>query len=383
MDNREKQSNIIFCDILNSNNKNIRNNNINNINLNYLINKFLRYDRQDDQEKSKFLHCDTGVKVVGKFNMSNNNQIGKEIIDKYLEAIKNYCKLYKFDVILDDSTNDVFEFTAHKLIVGFGNPSVLEKSITIHHVYGIPYIPGQAIKGCMRNYFLNQYYDMEDRTFKDEYSIMLYKLIFGEDIENDDNYKGGVIFFDVFPILSENFRLEEDVITPHYNNYYTKNNKSKNLPTDDIKIIPNIYHILDNQKFKFCLALDKKRCDFYLKNSSIKFELSYGKLKELLINLLKDTLIEHGLGAKTSVGYGRFNIDNKKNIKKNDKKFKQKAKENSKEKITIENKLAEFKRITDNNLAKKEINNFYFQNISKLNNQQRKKLSKLMNDLIN
>ena len=297
----------IFCDILNSNNKNIRND----INLNYLMNKFLCYDRQENQEKSKFLRCDNGVKVVGKSNSSNNNKTGKEIIDKYLEAIKNYCKSYKLDLIMDESTKDVFEFTAHKLIIGFGNPSVLEKSITIHHIYGIPYIPGQAIKGCMRNYFLNQYYNMEKGKFKDESYRILYKLIFGEDIENDDNCKGGVIFFDVFPELEENFKLEQDVITPHYNNYYTKNNKIKNLPTDDGKVIPNIYHILDNQKFKFCLALDKKRCVDYLNSSGKEFEGYYDKFKGKVIELFKNTLIEHGLGAKTSVGYGRFDYENR------------------------------------------------------------------------
>lgn len=352
----------IFCDILNSNNKNIRNNNINNINLNYLINKFLRYD----QEKSKFLGCGNGVKVVGKPNRSNNNKINKEIIDKYLKYIKNYCKSYKLDLILDGSTEDVFEFTAHKLIIGFGNSSVLEKSITIHHVYGIPYIPGQAIKGCMRNYFLSQYYDIKTRKFGEEYLKVFYKLIFGEDIENNDNCKGGTVFFDVFPELEENFKLEQDVITPHYNNYYTKNNKSRNLPTDDGKIIPNIYHILDDQKFKFCLALDKKRCVDYLNSFGKEFKGYYDKLKEEVTKLLKDTLIEHGLGAKTSVGYGRFEIDKK--ISEKD--------------ITIEDKLLELKKITDRDLLKEKIKDFYFENFNKFNSKQKKEVSKLISSIM-
>ncbi len=45
---------------------------------------------------------------------------------------------------------------AWRLIVGLGLPSPLETGITLHHLYGFPYLPGSAIKGVTRNWFLTK-----------------------------------------------------------------------------------------------------------------------------------------------------------------------------------------------------------------------------------
>lgn len=46
-----------------------------------------------------------------------------------------------------------------RLIVGLGLPSPLEAGITLHHLYGIPYLPGSAIKGVTRNWKLQKIAD--------------------------------------------------------------------------------------------------------------------------------------------------------------------------------------------------------------------------------
>lgn len=43
-----------------------------------------------------------------------------------------------------------------RLIVGLGAESVLETGITLNKVYGVPVIPGSALKGLTRHYFLGQ-----------------------------------------------------------------------------------------------------------------------------------------------------------------------------------------------------------------------------------
>jgi len=48
---------------------------------------------------------------------------------------------------------------AWRLVVGLGLPSPLETGITLHHLYGIPYLPGSAIKGVTRNWRLQQIAD--------------------------------------------------------------------------------------------------------------------------------------------------------------------------------------------------------------------------------
>src|SRR6266849_7725980 len=39
-----------------------------------------------------------------------------------------------------------------RMIVGLGDESVLETSITLHKTYGVPYIPGSALKGLAASY---------------------------------------------------------------------------------------------------------------------------------------------------------------------------------------------------------------------------------------
>jgi hypothetical protein len=39
-----------------------------------------------------------------------------------------------------------------RMIVGLGDESVLETSIALHHTYGVPYIPGSALKGLASSY---------------------------------------------------------------------------------------------------------------------------------------------------------------------------------------------------------------------------------------
>jgi len=45
---------------------------------------------------------------------------------------------------------------AWRLIVGLGLPSPLETGITLHHLYGFPYLPGSAIKGVTRGWKLQR-----------------------------------------------------------------------------------------------------------------------------------------------------------------------------------------------------------------------------------
>jgi CRISPR-associated protein Cmr6 len=46
--------------------------------------------------------------------------------------------------------------TQSRLIVGNGTKGTLEMGITLHRIFGIPYIPGSALKGLARSFALNQ-----------------------------------------------------------------------------------------------------------------------------------------------------------------------------------------------------------------------------------
>src|SRR5260370_38167739 len=53
---------------------------------------------------------------------------------------------------------ETFELTLDwRMIVGLGGETVLETDITLHHLYGIPIIPGSALKGLTRAYVSQEY----------------------------------------------------------------------------------------------------------------------------------------------------------------------------------------------------------------------------------
>jgi CRISPR-associated protein Cmr6 len=104
--------------------------------------------------------------------------------------------------------------------------------------------------------------------------------IFGTQIQ-----QGKVIFFDAYPIGEINLKI--DVMNPHYPEYYSKGQ----APTDWQNPIPIKFLTVENTKFQFYLAVRGKNSNKILE-----------KTKELCLEALK----EHGIGAKTSLGYGIF-----------------------------------------------------------------------------
>jgi CRISPR-associated protein Cmr6 len=69
---------------------------------------------------------------------------------KILER-KEHSKPTKLDGIRQES----FRLkTAYRLVIGAGYPSFIENGFMFHHVYGIPYIPGETLKGLARTVFI-------------------------------------------------------------------------------------------------------------------------------------------------------------------------------------------------------------------------------------
>ena len=169
-----------------------------------------------------------------------------------------------------------------KLIIGLGYPSVYETSITLHHIYGVPYIPGSAIKGSFRSYIIETYFDKnEEKALKEKWFVN----IFG-----NQEKQGKVIFFDAF---SNDVEIQKDIMNSHYPDYYDGNEH----PTDDQNPRP-INFLAVTGTFKFMFGVKK---DF-------KIEINKNRcpvLKFIKENLEK-SLKEFGIGAKTAVGYGYF-----------------------------------------------------------------------------
>ena len=186
--------------------------------------------------------------------------------------------------------------TVGRLSVGLGASAVLETSITLHRTYGVPYIPGSALKGLASSYAAKYWKDKGwSRSFdggKTERG-KLQELIFGTTDES-----GLVIFFDALPDPEgeDVWELNPDVITVHHPDYY----QGKDKPPADWDSPTPVPFITARGTFHFFLGLVPLP----------KSELEAGKkVLTLAGKLLQQALEKEGVGAKTTIGYGRFRFD--------------------------------------------------------------------------
>lgn len=198
-----------------------------------------------------------------------------------------------------------------RMIIGLGGETVLETDITLHHLYGFPIIPGSALKGLTRAHVseeYKEYYVPEDKPeqqrkssqkVEDDHSIV--KRIFGRQDE-----AGTVCFFDAMPLHGQaEFAL--DIMNPHYPNYYNSLS-SNNItpPANDQQPNPVFFLTVTNTKFTFALAS---------RNPKDKGDV------DLVKKWLQEALQKHGIGGKTSAGYGYFKAEQQYSRPKNLQKF--------------------------------------------------------------
>jgi CRISPR-associated protein Cmr6 len=169
-----------------------------------------------------------------------------------------------------------------RMIIGLGDESVLETAITLHRIYGVPYIPGSALKGLAANYTRQRLGETWEKGSE------AYKIVFGD---TDDT--GYITFFDALYIPGTGFReraLYPDVITVHHQKYY----QGLNLPADwdDPNPVPFL-----SATGSYLIALA---------GSELEYQQSW---IEATFAILGHALAELGIGAKTSSGYGRMELE--------------------------------------------------------------------------
>jgi CRISPR type III-B/RAMP module RAMP protein Cmr6 len=220
-----------------------------------------------------------------------------------------------------------------RLVVGLGSESVIETSIALHHTYGVPYIPGSALKGLAASYLRYKLNILEESNQKETGAYRelreAYKILFGyasgdkflfkkttentdkdtdkdttEDIDKDTDSAGYIIFFDALyepgsvkgndkdPAEKEP-PLHPDIITVHQPDYY----QGSNAPNDRQSPIPVPFLSATGVYLLALAAPDIEQQDE--KDAWINFTF----------DLLREALREWGIGAKTSSGYGRMEVE--------------------------------------------------------------------------
>ena len=172
-----------------------------------------------------------------------------------------------------------------RLFIGMGGASVLEFGMTLHHVYGLPMIPGSAVKGVCAHYADEAWGDL-DADWR--LGAPLHRLVFGNP-ENEDASipaaAGGIDFLDAWWMPdAANGPFCTEIINPHHPDYYVADHPSP--PADWDSPVP-VKMMAVRGSFLFALR-------------------GPAQWNDLAAALMVEALCSWGIGGKTRAGYGRF-----------------------------------------------------------------------------
>ncbi|NMM53362.1 type III-B CRISPR module RAMP protein Cmr6 [Paenibacillus aquistagni] len=218
--------------------------------------------------------------------------------DFYTELIGNYHRRWEivpewydqrlaqyYAFLPEDRCTEFVIRSQSPLVMGQGQSSILETHLTLHRIYGVPYIPGTALKGLTAHY-CHQYLGEEEAGFRSDGAY--YEILFGS------TERAALIqYHDAFPTKDTvSQALVLDVMTPHHHKY-NDTAASVSAPRDDDSPVP-IPFLSVRADFRILLSCE----------SSSKENFDW---LELARKLVKNAIEHEGVGGKTNAGYGRFN----------------------------------------------------------------------------
>lgn len=167
-----------------------------------------------------------------------------------------------------------------RMIVGLGAESVMETAVTLHRTYGVPLIPGSALKGlaaaCARQVFGEDWAQ----------GSAAYTIMFGT-----TETAGYLTFFDALYIpgsVAGDRPLAADVLTVHHSEYYG----GKDQPPADWDSPTPVPFVSAHGSYLLAVAGPPEQPAW----------------AERAMQILAWGLAERGIGAKTSSGYGRMQV---------------------------------------------------------------------------
>jgi CRISPR-associated protein Cmr6 len=180
--------------------------------------------------------------------------------------------------------------TVGRLIVGLGTENVLETGIRLHHTYGMPILPGSALKGLAAHYCHTIWGENEPK-FKNDGDY--HQLLFGTTDES-----GCITFHDAWFVPPKEEATDEekrplklDVMTPHHPRWL-----DGSVPPTDFDSPTPVPFLSVSGKFHVAVswfgpASDRSR-----------------NWTDLSLSLVADALNNWGVGGKTTSGYGRLAV---------------------------------------------------------------------------
>lgn len=240
------------------------------------------------------LEMDRYVPTLGDKNAGKNLVLGRiansTVTPEYVTAYQRWkCALERLPGIRLMTLH-----VAGRMIVGLGTASVLETGITLSRAWGMPYIPGSALKG-LANHTVAQQLGLVERLKTDDearercpdpvkdHQVKAHHILFGTTAS-----AGYVTWHDAWWIPNESNRritpFRRDVMTVHHQAYYQQRGGAAPTDFDD----PNPVSYL-SVAGDFLVAIQAPNDD-------------WGKK---VVDILTFAFQHRGAGAKTSSGYGR------------------------------------------------------------------------------
>jgi CRISPR-associated protein Cmr6 len=221
---------------------------------------------------------------LDKYLIDDGDDAKKIMVKDIAETIqipdlyKNFYK--KWEKTLKESKAVTRKATTQgRLAINLGSETTLETSIAMHHTYGVPYIPGSALKGLSAHYAINSLDAKEWGR-----GTRAFQIIFG-----DMTNAGYVNFFDALYVPGsgpQGRALWPDIITVHHPGYYQG---QEDAPADWDSPIP-IPFLTTSGSFLVALS-------------------GPSNWVNAALQILGFALEREGIGAKTSSGYGRMKLE--------------------------------------------------------------------------
>ncbi len=197
--------------------------------------------------------------------------------------------------------------TSRILLHPAANESVTEGALLLHHTYGVPYLPGSAIKGLTRSRLRAMAASAEPDRRKqlDDWADALLGYLRDAPVASAPGEASAgrataqaalVEFLDALWIPPAATRDESpialDLVNPHHPDYYTIQKGARKPPTDGDNPVP---------VERLTLAPDAR----FLLVAEAPADLAPW-LSWLIRDVVAPALAEDGLGSWTSAGYGRL-----------------------------------------------------------------------------
>jgi CRISPR-associated protein Cmr6 len=185
-----------------------------------------------------------------------------------------------------------------RLLVHTRSPTLpLDISLAWDPVLNLPYIPASTVKGVVRAYLTMNNVTVEGLSVDD----LLGEARKSEHEAEELAHVGYIVFFDAYPVDCEKTLVEPDVITPHYSEVEGR--------VDEVSVKPRpivFPTIAPGTTIYFPVAVNVNLAR-RLKDKGKMAKLAEGNTVNMVLEYVQRAL-QMGIGAKTSIGYGRVKI---------------------------------------------------------------------------